>query len=920
MNPNDTLKTIPVSPSLAVLPGKSDREHGDGWLPAWMHMADTAGIMAELFRHRLPGSIRRSLERELPGEGAERLVLFLALTHDLGKLTPVFAANILPCLPAVRERLLKFDITVPPPDAFSKKTETPHALAGAVVLMEHDCPPSVYHIVGAHHGKPINEKVQTDMDEQPFVCGENYYGKTGKKSTEGQFWSSVREEWLKLALRLSGFADCASVPAVSEQAQVLLTGLLIMADWIASNPRYCPLLPLDDAGSASVYPARIGQATERLSLPEPWQPCTFAMPEVLFASRFGFPPNAVQRGMLDALDSCQTPGIFILEAPMGCGKTEAALAAAEVLASRTGAGGLFFGLPTQATANGIFSRLETWAAGQSEDTVHSVRLAHGMAELNEDYRALFDGHTQTDDEDDGGLVVHGWFSGRKQALLADFVIGTVDQLLMAALKQRHFMLRHAGLAGKVVIIDECHAYDAYMNVYLDCALSWLGAYGVPVLLLSATLPAERRAELIRAYLNQRKKPKAAPQEWELSESYPLLTWTDGKTVRNRVIEAPSEPRRVGIERLNAEELTAHLSEKLSEGGCAGIIVNTVGAAQALAQTLSGSMPDFRVVTLHAQFLSEDRAEREAELLRCLGKHSLPEDRDRLIVVGTQVLEQSLDIDFDYLVTELCPMDLFLQRFGRLHRHSRSRPAPCRDAVCGVLYADGPSESGAKAVYGEWLLRRTREALPGTVVLPDDISGLVQKVYRLPPDAENDPDADLHAYLLRRHTRERKADAYRLRKPGNFDDIGGMLDIEGAVDDTAAEASVRDGGSSVEVLLLRKTRDGEICFLPHRNGGAALPAGHVPSAEESRAIARQRLRLPHRLTPGGGRTDAVIAELEERTMREVPEWQQSAWLRGELVLLLDDALCAELCGYHLTYSPETGLICDKNEKEESPIGK
>ena len=109
---------------------------------------------------------------------------------------------------------------------------------------------------------------------------------------------------------------------------------------------------------------------------------------------------------------------------------------------------------------------------------------------------------------------------------------------------------------------------------------------------------------------------------------------------------------------------------MRKGGCAGIIVNTVKKAQRLAEVLRVELPGFEIVTFHAQFLMPDRAEKERSLLKRLGKGSGPAQRDRLIVIGTQVLEQSLDIDFDFLVTELCPMDLLLQRIGRLHRHTR----------------------------------------------------------------------------------------------------------------------------------------------------------------------------------------------------------------------------------------------------------
>ena len=257
------------------------------------------------------------------------------------------------------------------------------------------------------------------------------------------------------------------------------------------------------------YPARVDRAWEKLALPFPWEAQPGIADPQEFAVRFGFAPNAVQRAVLEAVDTAAEPGILILEAQMGVGKTEAALAAAEIMASRFGLGGVFFGLPTQATANGIFPRLLGWADTQSEETLpQAIKLAHGMAELNECYLRLQGRGVQLEEDaqEEHQVQVHQWFRGNKQALLANFVIGTVDQLLLAALAQKHVMLRHLGLAGKVVIIDECHAYDTYMNCYLDRALEWLGWYKVPVILLSATLPARRRTELVEAYRQKKGRP------------------------------------------------------------------------------------------------------------------------------------------------------------------------------------------------------------------------------------------------------------------------------------------------------------------------------------------------------------------------------------------------------------------------------
>lgn len=141
------------------------------------------------------------------------------------------------------------------------------------------------------------------------------------------------------------------------------------------------------------------------------------------------------------------------------------------------------------------------------------------------------------------------------------------------------------------------------------------------------------------------------------------------------------------------------------------------------------MPDKEVQLFHAQFLMPDRAAREEQLMERIGKDSVPESRNDLIVVGTQVMEQSLDLDLDVLVTELCPMDLLLQRIGRLHRHCRSRPKPLQQACCAVLdTGEEAFDAGSEVVYGQWLLWRTRKYLPWSIRLPEDIAPLVQQVY------------------------------------------------------------------------------------------------------------------------------------------------------------------------------------------------
>lgn len=904
---------------IRLLAGKSDPSRAGGWLPLWMHARDTAGILKHLAQSWLPEAVRHTLGIE--EEILYKLVFFLGMSHDCGKGTSLFQSNILCQLPEARERLQAQLVL---PDTFLNRSATPHAMASEVILRELGCPPGVASIVGAHHGKPQQDRVDDFICEQLENHPENYWG----RGQEG-LWRAMWREMLNAALRESGFSDMTELPSLTIPAELLLTGLLTMADWIASNTTYFPLIPVEETGCETDYPARVEQAWKKLNLTGPWESPYNSLGAEEFKQQFGFCPNDLQRSVLETANYIASPGLLIIEAQMGVGKTEAALAAAEIFASRRQAGGLFFGLPTQATANGIFDRLRDWAETQSEDMVHSIRLAHGMAELNEDYRQLFSGRATIEEDADrqsdpeSGILVHRWFQGNRQALLADFVIGTVDQLLMAALKQKHLMLRQLGLAGKVVVVDECHAYDTYMNCYLDRALTWLGRYQVPVILLSATLPAKRRAELVNAYLGG----KTAGGDWQTSRGYPLLTWTGGGQVCQRTVPLNEPGKNVQLAPLTEDRLPAILQEKLGQGGCAGVIVNTVRKAQAVATQLRQALPGYEVFFFHAQFLMPDRAEKERTLLRRLGKRSTPVERDRLIVVGTQVMEQSLDIDFDFLVTELCPMDLLLQRIGRLHRRTdrTDRPLPLQTAQCAVLdTGDESFDAGSKAVYGEWLLWRTRQLLPQAVVLPQDIPRLVQGTYGweekdvLPQNADSVRRRE--EYLLKRGKQEQKAAAFLIQPPTEHrlrprrNVLDNWMNGEQTSTEAAARAAVRDGDPSVEVLVMVRHGDGSVHFLPWQEEGRAVAADCPPCQEDSVAIARQRLRLPGYFSKRWT-VDCVIEELEGQNRRFLPEWQQAPMLKGELVLLLNENLTAHLSRTVLRYDRWDGLTWQKEEADE-----
>jgi CRISPR-associated endonuclease/helicase Cas3 len=876
------------------------------WLPYYAHLMDTAGIIERLVNHWLPAHIMEAMSEREPTIEWDKLCVFIALSHDIGKATPIFQSRICDQSSYLKERIIAAGIELRNNSEFIDSSKTPHSFAGEAILLHAGCPEGIAAVVGTHHGSPCSGI--EDPEDMMSVYEENFYGSEGRTSTQGQQWSNIWKRWIDIALEYSGYEDLDSLPEIDVPTQMILSGLLMMADWIASNSEYAPLISQEDDSRTLEYPERIDQIWEQVSFPDQWMPSCWFMNDEIFKEKYGFFPNEMQRRMVNAVEEASTPGIYVLEAQMGLGKTEAALSAAEILASKWHCEGVFFGLPTQATANGIFPRMKSWIEKQSDGNLLSIKLAHGSAMLQKDYQELFHGYAnQNEDEEHNGLIVHSWFEGRKQALLSSFVIGTVDQLLMAALQQKHVMLRHLGLAGKIVVIDECHAYDAYMNSYLERALEWLGIYEVPVILLSATLPSKRRVKLIEAYHG--KTFEEEPEGWRNNTAYPLLTYTDGNSVKQCVIPVDSLSKKIKIIRAETDEIAKILKERLIEGGCAGVIVNTVAQAQEMARELREKMPTYTILLIHARFTMADRQQIEAEILRRLGKTSDSEDR-RLIVVGTQILEQSLDIDFDLLITQLAPMDLLLQRIGRLHRHGhRDRPELLRDPVCVVCGCKELDEA-SRQIYGDWLLRRTKELLPDVICLPDDISPLVQETYRDMTEEE-----ELYPFwteqMEKQKIKERKAANHRILREKDLEEtVHGLLDHNVGDRESDALARVRDGESSISVLLMIHKENEDVEFLPWQSQGERLSMNHVPSEEECRKILLQKVQLPRPLSVY--RYDECVTQLEKQNREYLEEWQHSRWLQGELVLLLDENMTAELCGYTMSYNKQYGLMCEKEE--------
>lgn len=891
--------------SIKLMAAKSCHSDPEKWISFVMHSVDTAGVIEYLFDRWIPESLREYFminlsehsNRDDAYNTAVNYCVLLALLHDIGKMTPAFQNKITANISGHKNKLEDSEIYI---SNISEASKTPHNIAGQVILEECGFSHETAVIAGAHHGRPPQ-----DTFEQLCIYTSNYYGKNDAQKSK---WQSLWNSWIELSLQITGFSDVNSVPMPDVKLQMLLTGLLIMADWIASNPQYFPHVSTDENYSEKQYRARIEKGIKALSLPEYLE---FQGADdfcELFESRFSTPeiqmyPNAVQCKFMEIAANAAEPGIYILEAPMGIGKTEAALAAAEILGAKFGIGGVYFGLPTQATANGIFGRMYAWADNLSSDGKHTIRLAHGTADLNNEYRSVL--HGKAEDSGDENIIVHEWFEGRKQALLSDFVVATVDQFLLASLKQKHIMLRHLGLVGKVVIIDECHAYDSYMNVYLDRTLTWMGFYHVPVIILSATLPPERRTEMLKAYLCYDEHKELTIENPCEPYAYPVITWTEGTVVQQETVTADTNAVNVKISKANlsAAEITALLDDKLSEGGCAAVIVNTVDLAQQLSMEIEKMNPDFTVICFHSRFITTDRAQIENEVFGRAGKNSTVSDRKKLIVVGTQVMEQSLDVDFDFMVTELCPMDLLLQRAGRLHRHNRVRPQKLQQAELVVLL---PDEDRRKIIgdliYAEWILQKTEEFLPESLNLPECIPELVSKVYAKPaPDEENDAWKTFKREKSDKNYRANKycveSDKLTSRFRNSLEDFLDN-DVGSSVE---AEASVRDTDETIEVIALQKISGEKYGIISEGNPAEFLITDGL-SEEEAKIIAGQKLKLPHFFSKDNKNFKATFNALKSMPDR----WKESPWLKNELLLVFDENCRAELLGKTLQYSEKYGL--------------
>ena len=599
------------------------------------------------------------------------------------------------------------------------------------------------------------------------------------KEAQNQLEAEMRAFFLK--------DDPLLVPENTDAACILIAAILILSDWMASSELFKDAETLSTESIEQL--AEKAAALYGLISDERFPPISSfdaLFPEITH-------PRPLQTGCAQlSSDAVCT----IIEAPMGEGKTEAAFFLASQLCKAFGKRGIYMALPSQATSNQMYTRMNQVLGQLGCD---ASRLLHGTAFLWEKLPAGF----ATEDE----MIAAKWTRPSRMGLLSANAVGTVDQAMASVLRSRFSLIRLAGLANKVLIIDEIHAYDMYMSQIIETLLHWCCAMNIPVILLSATLQDEQK----RRYLS------CFGANVTLSTEYPLLTQVlpDRKTIQVPVSPASRysydfEPVRPDDD---GQEITRAALHAIENGGCIAVLVNTVKKAQQMFQTLRASAADdIELLLFHSRFTVGQRMEIEKKCVSMFGKDRSNRPK-KAILVATQVVEQSIDLDFDGMISELAPIDLLLQRAGRLHRHRQyDRPAGFERPVFTVTLpgVSAPQElkyryGASGLVYDPFLLYNTEQELSNalTVDIPDSIRPLINSVYSKITE-ENRMAWTEHSMKGLLETAQAKGCTWPSPEADSFFplDQGVCFDVSDHEDgfSDSAEASTRLGDSSIRIAF------------------------------------------------------------------------------------------------------------------------
>ena len=881
---------------------------GAAWHPLPLHGIDVAAVGDAILRahHSLLQRLCRALA--LSDEEVVRVTRFLLSIHDIGKFAKKFQAKMPEHFPKC------FDA-----NPASVGTAFDHGAGGLRLFdadLDHlamtDCDGNnlawrlLVSAVTGHHGTPpVPDRIHLRSD----------FGRAGRHAAR-QFARQARD---------LAFADHGDLPAIDENraalGSYLLAGLAVLSDWIGSNQRWFPYV--EPQRDLHRYWAK---ALERASaaiadagmLPAPVRE-RVAYRDLLTAGVAGELTATPMQEWAASVPLPDGPALFLVEDETGSGKTEAAVMLAHRL-MRTGAGdGLYVALPTMATANAMFDRLAmTYRRLFADDADPSTMLAHGARDMHEGFREARlrgarreRGYSSAAAPDGSNMTASAacaeWIADdRRRAFLADVGIGTVDQALLAILPNRYQSLRLLGLVQRILILDEVHAYDAYMQREIERLLEFQGALGGSAIVLSATLPMRIRNRLADAFARGLSAGKSGE---DIATAYPLATVRSRAGVTTHDVPGVADrARSLPLTFLREPAAALDRVERAARDGRAVLYVrNTVDDAMEAHMELErrGLAPDL----FHARFALADRLATERRVMRTFGKESSEQERRGAVLVATQVVEQSLDLDFDILVSDLAPVDLLVQRAGRLWRHRRRYRAgrPEMFVVTPVPSADAGADwfpsvfPRAARVYPDharlWLTARLLEDA-GAIDSPGGLRSLVEGVYGDGVDTEV-PEGLQDAYWAA----EGRAGAEGGVASGNVLHLQAGYLWDGAAWDRDIRTPTRLDDEPSTVLRLGRLRQGR-----------AVPYAEVaPSDPAWRAWRLSEVRVPARRLAG----EALCPEDVRLVDAAKSEWGRFA--DDYSLVVLRESPTGELRGTAVgprgdevvvTYDKKRGLVWDE----------
>lgn len=874
--------------------------------PLIYHLIEVSQVALTLWNNYLQAGIKSKIaERmDLSEEQARQWLSYWVGLHDIGKASPGFQIRYKPIANELQTAGYIF------PTLLGK--EKPHGIISTIYLKKlfqeidkfnKQDALVIAKIIGGHHGIwPSSQQLTSIFSEH---LGDSR-------------WDDLRRHMYDEYKALFELKDKPKLPEYENQRHALLTfiaGFTSVADWVGSIEEYFPYcnspIPLNEYFQKAAHQAQ--QALSTLGW-ETWKPDgsgkTF---HELFPK---YEPNELQSEFIEQVDLSAAPGLVILEAPTGIGKTEAALYLAYQWMQKEYGQGLYVAMPTMATSNQLHDRLEEHLNDWFPNKINNLVLAHGQANFVEKMEKVRLTQISNDENEKerNGVSALSWFQdNRKRSLLAPFGVGTIDQALLSILQTKHFFIRLLGLNHKVVIFDEVHAYDTYMSELFHRLLAWLRQTDTSVIVLSATLPAHTRQKLMEAYYGR--------SDFDLGEDhYPQVMIADQSGIKKAALPAPPE-RIINLIWLEQDELINTLSEKMAEGGCVAIICNTVRQAQSIYQIIeqAGIVNSDDLILFHARFPLAWRQVIEEQVLEKYGKDTNKRPH-KSIVVATQVIEQSLDLDFDLMITELAPIDLLLQRAGRLHRHlNKLRPAILHMPNLLIFQLEYDQESAgfdfgsSGYVYEKYMLLRTYLAIKdlSQIKVIEETPGLIECVYGDGGFDTIDFDNILEQYFQEmKEERENETGqaAAKLIPPPDDEDLLlnrlSLLEEDNPEIHKAFRALTRLIESGISIVCLHRVGE-SLCLEP--NGNNPLDPESELKGKDIREIFKHTVNI----------TDKRVYHklLEEELFNLPAAWQKSKALRYQRMVIFEHGVCPiEESKYTLHLDQTLGFYISDKEEE------